>query len=108
MKGKRQDRRLSSARPTRTRRISTSSRDVTEPARFLNIDLDVRSRWSLAPLAAAWPWAQRPMCVDGRPNPRWLILIPRGNADTAEAAARLLIAHVTALPPPARRCWNRA
>jgi hypothetical protein len=80
----------------------------TEAALFLNIDLDIRSRESLAALAAAWPWAQRPRQLNGRTNTRWLILSPRGNPRTAEAAVRLLLAHIADLPRSARECWNRA
>lgn len=74
-----------------------------EPAQFLNIDLDVKSRYSLAPLIAAWPWAQRPL-----QNNRWLVFSAHGGGDTAESTAQDLIELVGALSPAARRCWNRA
>jgi hypothetical protein len=74
-----------------------------EPASFLNIDVDVRSRRSLAPLAAAWPWAQRPLS-----DSHWLVFSACGNAITAEATAQELVEQVNALPPVARRSWNLA
>lgn len=104
----RKGRRAKAARANGARRPVVRTLESWEDARFLNIDLDVRSRRSLAPLAAAWPWAQQPLGTDGKPNPNWLILIPRGNANTAEAAARLLLEHVATLSPVARRCWNQA
>jgi hypothetical protein len=75
------------------------------PAEFLNIDLDVRSRVSLAPLAAAWPSARDPML---RANPRWLVLSAHSRVQTAEATARALLKMIAALSPAGRRCWNRA
>jgi hypothetical protein len=78
-----------------------------EEAAFENIDLDVRSRRSLAPLVAAWPWAYQPAGDDG-PNLHWLILNPRKSVNTAEQAARQLLEHIAALSPVARQCWNRA
>jgi hypothetical protein len=79
-----------------------------EDARFLTIDLDVRSRRSLASLAAAWPWADQPLVAEGRPNPRWLILNPRPFAETAEGASKQLLHHIAALRGDARQCWRRA
>jgi hypothetical protein len=80
-----------------------------EDAQFLNIDLDVRSRRSLALLAAAWPWAYQPLIAEGRPNPRWLILNPRPfRSETAEAAAKQLLPHLAALRGDARQCWRQA
>lgn len=50
----------------------------TEPSafadsQFLNIDLDVRSRRSLTPLVAAWPWSYQPLIAERGVEPRWLI-----------------------------------
>jgi len=79
-----------------------------EDAQFLNIDLDVRSRRSLAPLVAAWPWSYQPLTTEGRPNPRWLILHPRGVVKTAEGAAKELLQHIRRLRGDARQCWKQA
>jgi len=79
-----------------------------EDAKFLNIDLDVRSRCSLARLVAAWPWAYQPLIAEGRPNPRWLILNPRGVGVTAEDAAKELVQHIGSLRGDARLCWKQA
>lgn len=75
---------------------------------FLNIDLDVRSRRSLAPLASAWPRAYQPLIAEGRLNARWLILNPQTVAETAEAAAKQLLLHVAKLRGDARQCWRQA
>jgi hypothetical protein len=75
----------------------------------MNIDLDVRSRRSLAPLVAAWPWSYQPLIAEGRPDPRWLILNPRGvGKHTAEAAAKDLLQHIESLRGSARACWKQA
>jgi len=79
-----------------------------EDAQFLNIDLDVRSRRSLAPLVEAWPWSYQPLIANGRPNPRWLILNPRGAGVTAESAAKQLLRHIGSLRSSARSCWKQA
>lgn len=80
-----------------------------DEADFLNIDLEVRSRRSLAPLIAAWPWSYQPLTEKGRPNPRWLILNPRSARDmTAEAAAKELLQHIERLRGGARQCWKQA
>jgi hypothetical protein len=79
-----------------------------EPAEFLTIDLDVRSRYSLKALFEAWPWADRPIRMNGRPDPKWLVVRPRGIARTPEKAAQLLLQEVDRLPPAARRSWKRA
>lgn len=78
-----------------------------EEARFLTIDLDVRSRRSLAPLVSAWPWAYQPVKNNGRPDSRWLILNAR-ETGTAEAAANYLLGHVTKLRGDALLCWRQA
>jgi hypothetical protein len=81
-----------------------------EAAEFLNVDLDVRSRRSLAPLVAAWPWAYQPLAAMGppSPNPRWLLLNARGAGKTAEGVARRLLQHVESLRGEARQCWKAA
>jgi hypothetical protein len=87
-------------------RAETPPAEAFEEASFLTIDLDVRSRRSLSPLMVAWPWAQR---VDtGRSTSHMLILRPRDDSKTAEAAARVLLGHVETLSPLARRCWDNA
>jgi hypothetical protein len=81
-----------------------------EAAQFLNIDLDVRSRRSLAPLVTAWPWVYQPLAV-GRPpspNPRWLLLNARGAGKTAEAIAKHLLRHIEQLRGDARESWKDA
>jgi len=83
------------------------ARGLTKRSEFLNVDLDVRSRRSLASLHAAWPWAQTPGYAGGR-APRRLIVSPRGIARSADGAIRQLIREVEGLPRPARRCWNEA
>ena len=90
------------------RRATRPQFEVSDEAEFLGIDLDVRSRYSLFPLVAAWPGSHQPLRMDGKPNPRWLIFSPYSKANTAEAKARLLIELVADLSPVARRCWNRA
>jgi hypothetical protein len=80
-----------------------------EEPRFLNIDLDVRSRQSLDPLVAVWPWCYQPLNEEARANPRWLILNPRRVRNlTAEAAAKELLQHIEKLRGDARQCWKRA
>jgi hypothetical protein len=74
-----------------------------QDAQFVNVDLDVRSRSSLARLVAAWPWAYRPLIAEGRPHPRWLMLNPRRVAVTAEAAVKELLQHIAGLRSDARR-----
>jgi hypothetical protein len=73
-----------------------------EPARFLTIDLDVRSRRSLAPLMSAWPEAYQP----GN-DARWLIR-NAFVADSAEKAAKNLLGHIAALRGQALGCWRQA
>jgi len=89
----------------------------SEPLReatYLAVDLDVRSRRSLAPLLAAWPNAETPGRVNQR-APHWLVLsgltAPRARyraRDTADFRVRELVRVVEGLPRPARRCWNAA
>jgi hypothetical protein len=77
-------------------------------AQFLNIDLDVRSRRSLAPLVTAWPRSYQPLIAEGRPNSRWLILNPPRHVATAEAAAKELLQCIESLRGDARVCWKHA
>ena len=80
----------------------------SEAPRFLNIDLDVRSRYSLAALVAASPWSHQPRNAKNQPDPHWVILTPPGITHTSDGAARKLLAHIGSLRGEARRCWRRA
>lgn len=75
-----------------------------EEACFLTIDLDVRSRRSLAPLMAAWPSQQSYQPIS---DPRWLILhaLP---SKTAEADAKKLLDRIGRLRGAARLAWKHA
>jgi hypothetical protein len=76
-----------------------------EDAHFSNIDLDVRSRRSLAPLIEALgEWARRPMPNDSR----WIIVNTRGAAKGADGVARLLLKQIESLRGEPRRCWRDA
>jgi hypothetical protein len=88
---------------TSMKRTRKQGRDIYEPASFLNIDVDVRSRRSLAPLAEAWAWAQRPF-----QDFHWLVSSARGRGTTADAKARELVRQINALPERARRAWDLA
>ena len=90
------------------KRRGLSKQGPFEDAQFLNIDLDVRSRRSLAPLVAVWPWAYQPLIAEGRPHPRWLILNPRAVVRNAEAAAKALLLEIRSLRGDALLCWRRA
>jgi hypothetical protein len=73
-----------------------------EPAQFLTIDLDVRSRRSLAPLLSAWPEAYQPLN-----DSHWLIR----NAyvsENAEKAAKHLLGHIAKLKGKALVSWKQA
>ena len=94
--------------PPRTAVAVRAANPAAEPAGFLNIDLDVRSRRPIAGLLVAWPGADRPRRSDGRFHRGWLIIRAPGSVRTAEAAARFLLSEVERLPPVARRCWNHA
>jgi hypothetical protein len=82
--------------------------------KYLAVDVDVRSRRSLASLLAAWPNAQTP----GRANrraPLWLVLsgvtAPKGRyraRDTADFRVKELVRVIETLPTSARRCWDAA
>jgi hypothetical protein len=92
--------------------VATS--DSLREAKYLAVDVDVRSRRSLAPLLAAWPNAETPGRVNQR-APRWLVLsgltAPKARfrmRDTADFRVNELVRVVEDLPRPARRCWNEA
>lgn len=83
-------------------------------AKFVAVDVDVRSRRSLAPLLAVWPHAQTPGRVNQR-APRWLVqsglTAPTARyrtRDTADFRVNDLVRVIEALPKPARRCWDQA
>jgi len=81
-----------------------------QPAMFLTIDLEVRSRRSLASLVTAWPRAYEPQTgKDGGPDSRWLIMnasiLPR---DTAETAAKKLLSDIAKLKGNALTSWKQA
>ena len=74
---------------------------------FVNVDLDIRSRRSLAALLDVWPSAQTPGRTPGH-APRWLHIGGRMCKNSADRVVRQLVARVDALPPRARRCWLTA
>ena len=79
-----------------------------EAARFLTIDLEVRSRRSLAPLVSAWPQAYQPQTgQEGAPDSRWLIM-NAFFANTAETAAKHLLGHIAKLKGKALVSWKQA
>ena len=94
--------------PMERRRRAKLNASGLEDAQFLNIDLDVRSRRSLALLVAAWPSAYQPLIAEGRPDPRWLILNAGSFTATAEVAAKRLLHHIARLRGDARQCWRQA
>jgi hypothetical protein len=79
-----------------------------EPAEFLNIDLDIRSRLSLAPLLEVWPTADQPERPSEGRAPRWLLVRHARPAHRAETTAKLLLRDVEQMSKSARRCWDRA
>jgi hypothetical protein len=79
----------------------------TAPPRFLNIDLDVKSRGSLRPLVAVWPWVQTPTTFEGR-EPLWISFSARGLGITAESTAKELLRLISRLRGDALRCWETA
>lgn len=83
-------------------RRATPIKSGMEPAQFLTIDLDMRSRRSLTPLASAWPQAYQPS-----DDSRWLVM-NAFVADTAENAAKNLLAHVAKLKGKALGSWKQA
>src|SRR3954468_22752724 len=90
------------------RDASRSSRMGDLTARFLNIDLEVRSRKSLAPLVAACPSSYQPLLTTGRANPRWLLVNPGAIPTTAEIAAKNLLRQIAGLRGAAGRSWKEA
>src|SRR5689334_5114615 len=80
---------------------------LTRSTEFQAVDLDVRSRKSLAPLLTAWPWVQTPGRT-GSAAPRWLLVTLRSQPRTADEAIRAFVEMVEALPPSAKRCWRQA
>lgn len=80
---------------------------LTSKTEFLAVDLDIRSRRSLAPLLAAWPWAQAPG-REGNAAPRWLLVTPRALPRTADQFVKAFAQLVDELPVAAKRCWNQA
>jgi hypothetical protein len=94
-----------------TKALSGSRRNTNtplEPAAFLNIDLDIRSRLSLAPLLEVWPTADQPERPSGRRAPRWLLVRHASPEHRAENTAKRLLRDVEKMPRSARRCWDRA
>ena len=87
--------------------ISAHMSKLTAKTEFETVDLDVRSRRSLASLLAAWPWAQTPGHV-GKTAPRWLLVRPRGFPRTADQFVKEFAQLVDKLPSAAKRCWNQA
>jgi hypothetical protein len=77
------------------------------PARFLNVDLDVKSRRSLAPLLTVWPWASVFDKVEGR-APLWIYFSAPGRGITAENTAKELLRLIARLRGDALRCWESA
>lgn len=94
----------SSHSPKRTNKSKRgkSIEAAMEPAQFLTIDLDVRSQRSLAPLMSAWPEAYQPLN-----DSRWLIR-NAFTADSAEKAAKSLLAHIAKLKGKALGSWKQA
>jgi hypothetical protein len=85
----------------------TEGSALTPTTEFLNVDLEVRSRRSLAPLLEVWPSAQTPGRTPGR-APRWVLISGVSYKSSADRLARELIALVDKLPPRARRCWSQS
>jgi hypothetical protein len=73
-----------------------------EPGQFLTIDLDVRSRRSLAPLLSVWPEAYQPLS-----DSRWLIR-NAFVANSAETAAKYLLGYIAKLRGKALESWRQA
>jgi hypothetical protein len=94
----------SSHSPKRTNKSKRgkSIEAATEPAQFLTIDLDVRSRRSLAPLLSVWPEAYQP--IEGS---RWLIRTAFVD-ENAEKAAKHLLGHIAKLKGKALVSWKQA
>jgi hypothetical protein len=83
------------------------AKGLTPRAEFLAVDLDVRSRKSLAALFAAWPDADTPGYTGKAP--RWIHTQSLlGKNGTADQEIQDLLKTIARLPPAARRCWNEA
>ena len=80
---------------------------LTAKTEFCAVDLDVRSRRSLAPHLLAGPWAQTASRV-GSAAPRWLLVRPRGFPRTADQFIKALARLVDKLPVTAKRSWSQA
>lgn len=80
---------------------------LSPTAEYLTIDLDVRSRRSLALLHEAWPSAQTPGHT-GTAAPRWLLLMAPTGGKNPDDDALEFVRLVERLPKPARRCWDQA
>ncbi len=87
--------------------MPTGKQRLTPTTEFRAVDLVIRSRYSLAPLVAAWPWAQVPESMAGR-RLGWIIVRPDVEPRTCESAVKSLLRLIRSLPPGARRCWNAA
>src|SRR5262245_58941850 len=83
------------------------TKTLTRSTEFQAVDLDVRSRKSLALLLTAWPWVQTPGRT-GSAAPRWLLVTLRKPKRTADEAIRALVNMVESLPPSAKGCWRDA
>jgi hypothetical protein len=84
---------------------ASSAQDRYEDASYSTIDLDVRSRRSLARLFTAWPRARDPL--NGLSRSRWMIFNP-DDTTNAEASAKDLLRHIERLKGDALKCWKRA
>src|SRR5215203_4872609 len=67
--------------------LGDSADEPRETSAYRCVDLDIRSRRSLAPLLAAWPQAQTPGRSSGRQAPRWLLLTGASNPRRAGTRA---------------------
>ena len=72
-----------------------------EPATFISVDLDIRSRRSLALLAAA-------LGAELLPDRRWLVVSAHTRSSSAEGTTRALVAQVKGLPATVREVWDAA
>jgi hypothetical protein len=85
--------------PNEAKRRTSPIQHGIEPAQFLTIDLDVRSRRSLAPLLSARPEAYQPLN-----DSRWVIR-NAFVADNAVTAAKSLLGHIAKLKGKALGSW---
>ena len=82
-------------------KLRTPAQAGWEPATFINVDLDIRSRRSLALLADA-------LGAELLPNTRWLVVSARTKSISAEGTVRALVAQLKGLPSSAREAWEAA